>query len=175
MIAVGTNVLIYAIGAKPSVTLKHSRGSARSQSTFRSVCETAEVRGNLAFDAQIVASCIEHGVHELITADRDFARFGAISQQRGASVPASPVATDSATTAKLDTRARRQGLALPNRFTALFLNPLFQVLHDEEQVQGIGRARLEPEMLVEGCGVLALRVNQKRPRSDRICGRRRPD
>ena len=48
-------------------------------STFRSVCETAKVRGNLAFDAQIVASCIEHGVHDLITADRDFARFTAIS------------------------------------------------------------------------------------------------
>ena len=48
-------------------------------STFRGVCETAEVRGNLAFDAQIVASCIEHGVRELITADRDFARFAAIS------------------------------------------------------------------------------------------------
>jgi toxin-antitoxin system PIN domain toxin len=48
-------------------------------STFRRVCETAEVRGNLAFDAQIVASCIEHGVRELITADRDFARFAAIS------------------------------------------------------------------------------------------------
>jgi uncharacterized protein len=50
-------------------------------STFRRVCETAEVRGNLAFDAQIVASCIEHGVRELITADRDFARFAAISPQ----------------------------------------------------------------------------------------------
>ena len=47
-------------------------------SVFRSICETAEVRGNLAFDAQIVASCIEHGVRELLTADRDFARFGAI-------------------------------------------------------------------------------------------------
>jgi toxin-antitoxin system PIN domain toxin len=50
-------------------------------STFRDVCETAEVRGNLAFDAQIVASCIEHGVRDLITADRDFARFAAISPQ----------------------------------------------------------------------------------------------
>jgi toxin-antitoxin system PIN domain toxin len=44
-------------------------------SRFRSVCESAEVRGNLAFDAQIVAACIEHGVHEIVTADRDFARF----------------------------------------------------------------------------------------------------
>jgi hypothetical protein len=50
-------------------------------STFRSACETAKVRGNLAFDAQIVASCAEHGVHDLITADRDFARFSAIRPQ----------------------------------------------------------------------------------------------
>ena len=47
--------------------------------TFRGVCESAGVRGNLAFDAQIVASCIEHGVHELVTADRDFARFATIT------------------------------------------------------------------------------------------------
>lgn len=47
----------------------------RYASRFRSVCEPAEVRGNLAFDAQIVAACIEHGVHEIVTADRDFARF----------------------------------------------------------------------------------------------------
>lgn len=47
--------------------------------TFRAVCESAEVRGNLAFDAQIVTVCVEHGVHELITADRDFARFTGLS------------------------------------------------------------------------------------------------
>jgi hypothetical protein len=50
-------------------------------STFRGVCETAEVRGNLVFDAQIVAACIEHGVRDLITADRDFARFAGINPQ----------------------------------------------------------------------------------------------
>ena len=49
--------------------------------TFRSVCESAEVRGNLAFDAQIAASCVEHGVNELVTADRDFARFPGIKAQ----------------------------------------------------------------------------------------------
>lgn len=42
---------------------------------FRGVCESAAVRGNLAFDAQIAAVCFEHGVHELLTTDRDFARF----------------------------------------------------------------------------------------------------
>jgi len=50
-------------------------------SAFRRICETAEVRGNLAFDAQIVAVCTEHGVRDLITADRGFARFGAVSPQ----------------------------------------------------------------------------------------------
>ena len=31
--------------------------------------------GNLAHDAHIAALLIEHGVKELLTADRDFARF----------------------------------------------------------------------------------------------------
>jgi predicted nucleic acid-binding protein len=34
------------------------------------------VQGNLAFDAQLVAVCREHGVVEILTEDRDFARFG---------------------------------------------------------------------------------------------------
>ena len=34
-----------------------------------------EAAGNLAFDAHIAALCIEHGVTELWTLDRDFARF----------------------------------------------------------------------------------------------------
>ncbi len=44
-------------------------------SVFRRTSEVAHVRGNLAFDAQIAAVCSEHGVSELVTADRDFARF----------------------------------------------------------------------------------------------------
>jgi len=35
----------------------------------------AGARGNLVFDAQIVALCREAGVRELLTEDRDFARF----------------------------------------------------------------------------------------------------
>ncbi len=42
---------------------------------FRQVCEAAEVRGNLVFDAQIAAVCLERGATEIITADRDFSRF----------------------------------------------------------------------------------------------------
>jgi hypothetical protein len=34
-----------------------------------------DARGNLVFDAQIVALCREHGVSTLLTDDRDFARF----------------------------------------------------------------------------------------------------
>ena len=60
----------------PSVRLLLPRRTYPS--TFRSVCESAEARGNLAFDAQIAASCVEHGANELITADRDFARFPGI-------------------------------------------------------------------------------------------------
>jgi toxin-antitoxin system PIN domain toxin len=48
---------------------------------FRRICESADVRGNLAFDAQVVAVCVEHGARDLVTADRDFARFEAIKPQ----------------------------------------------------------------------------------------------
>lgn len=39
---------------------------------------TGEAHGNLAFDAQIAALVREHGVSELWTLDRDFARFSGI-------------------------------------------------------------------------------------------------
>ena len=35
----------------------------------------ADVRGNLMFDAQIVALCREHGIAEILTNDHDFERF----------------------------------------------------------------------------------------------------
>jgi uncharacterized protein len=44
-------------------------------SVFSDACTSGGVRGNLAFDAQIAAVCREHGVDELLTAERDFARF----------------------------------------------------------------------------------------------------
>jgi hypothetical protein len=34
-----------------------------------------DARGNLVFDAQIAALCLEHGATDLLTCDRDFARF----------------------------------------------------------------------------------------------------
>ncbi len=38
--------------------------------------------GNLLFDAQIAALCLEHGVSHLVTEDRDFARFPDLSCQK---------------------------------------------------------------------------------------------
>lgn len=52
--------------------------SPKYAAIFRKMCESATVKGNLAFDAQIAAVCAEHGVSQLLTADRDFARFPAI-------------------------------------------------------------------------------------------------
>ena len=39
----------------------------------------AQVRGNLVFDAQVVALCREAGVNELLTEDRDFSRFSGLA------------------------------------------------------------------------------------------------
>lgn len=42
---------------------------------LRTLTEESGVRGNLVFDAQIAAVCLEHGASMLLTEDRDFARF----------------------------------------------------------------------------------------------------
>ncbi len=42
---------------------------------FAQAAREADASGNLAFDAQIVALCREAGVGQLLTEDRDFARF----------------------------------------------------------------------------------------------------
>jgi uncharacterized protein len=39
------------------------------------VLSTAKVHGGAVHDARIAAMCLEHGVRELWTADRDFSRF----------------------------------------------------------------------------------------------------
>ena len=39
------------------------------------IMRDAGVTGNLIHDAHIAALCLEHGITELITADRDFSRF----------------------------------------------------------------------------------------------------
>ena len=42
---------------------------------LRALTEESGVRGNLIFDAQIAAVCLEHGASMLLKEDRDFARF----------------------------------------------------------------------------------------------------
>jgi predicted nucleic acid-binding protein len=39
------------------------------------VMEASGATGNLVHDAHIASLCVEHGVSELVTGDRDFARF----------------------------------------------------------------------------------------------------
>lgn len=47
----------------------------RYPALFAEQSAAAEVRGNLVFDAQIAAVCVEHGASRLLTRDRDFLRF----------------------------------------------------------------------------------------------------
>jgi toxin-antitoxin system PIN domain toxin len=49
---------------------------------LRETLHEAGSRGNLVFDAQIVAVCREHGVGTLLTEDRDFRRFSGIRVAR---------------------------------------------------------------------------------------------
>ncbi len=43
------------------------------------VAKAAGAKGNLLYDAQIVAVCREHGVREILSEDRDFSRFKGIT------------------------------------------------------------------------------------------------
>jgi predicted nucleic acid-binding protein len=43
--------------------------------TLRKLLETGRVAGPLVHDAKIAALCLQHGVRELWSADRDFSRF----------------------------------------------------------------------------------------------------
>ncbi len=62
-----------ALFAAPSL---HLIGEGpRHAAHFRRMVEAGSARGNLAQDAHIAALVVEHGVGELLTADRDFARF----------------------------------------------------------------------------------------------------
>ena len=47
----------------------------RHAEIMRSVLEVSGVTGNLIHDAHIATLCLEHGVSELLTGDRDFSRF----------------------------------------------------------------------------------------------------
>jgi len=46
---------------------------------LRGIVQEGQVRGNLVFDAQIAAVCLEHGATTVLTEDKDFHRFSGIS------------------------------------------------------------------------------------------------
>lgn len=43
------------------------------------IAKIADAKGNILFDAQIVAVCREHGVREILSEDRDFSRFEGVT------------------------------------------------------------------------------------------------
>lgn len=49
--------------------------SPRHREIMRRVVSEGGTTGNLVHDAHIAALCLEHGVHEIVTGDRDFVRF----------------------------------------------------------------------------------------------------
>jgi len=60
--------------ASPSLFLLAE--TERHASVLEQVLGQAAPTGNLIHDAHIVALCLEHGVVEIITGDRDLSRFG---------------------------------------------------------------------------------------------------
>ena len=62
--------------ASPSVQLLTP--TDRHLPLLREVLEESGARGDLVYEAQIVALCLEYGVREILTADKDFRRFTGI-------------------------------------------------------------------------------------------------
>ena len=50
----------------------------RHLALLREVMEESDATGDLVYDAQIATLCLEHGVREILTADKDFRRFAGI-------------------------------------------------------------------------------------------------
>ena len=62
-----------ALPASPSTRLLSP--GVRFWPILRAVAERSRARGNLVHDAQIVAVCLERGVREILSEDRDLLRF----------------------------------------------------------------------------------------------------
>lgn len=60
-----------------SVVLLHE--SAQHWQVLRALIESAAVAGPMVHDARIAALCLQHGVRELWSADRDFKRFSSLA------------------------------------------------------------------------------------------------
>ncbi len=67
---------VRALMASPSLRLLSE--TASHAEVFDAVLTKSGVSGNLVHDAHIAALCLEHGVSELLTADRDFSRFAGL-------------------------------------------------------------------------------------------------
>ncbi len=61
-----------------SPTLRVLNPGPRYPALFNETVRSADARGNLVFDAQIVAVCREQGASRILTLDRDFTRFSEI-------------------------------------------------------------------------------------------------
>ncbi len=59
--------------ASPSLVVLSE--TPRHTEVMASVIDASRTTGNLIHDAHIAALCLEHGVSEFVTGDRDFARF----------------------------------------------------------------------------------------------------
>jgi uncharacterized protein len=65
-----------AILASPSLVLLGE--TSRHAEIMATVVRQSGATGNLVHDAHIAALCLEHGVTELLTGDRDFSRFAGL-------------------------------------------------------------------------------------------------
>jgi toxin-antitoxin system PIN domain toxin len=65
--------------SSPSLVLLSE--TARHAEILDEIVRSSAVTGNLVHDAHIAALCIEHGVTELVTGDRDFHRFAGLRVQ----------------------------------------------------------------------------------------------
>jgi toxin-antitoxin system PIN domain toxin len=61
-----------------SPSLRVLRPGSRYWALFHQLVRSSGVAGNLVFDAQIAALCLEHGAATILTEDRDFAAFGGV-------------------------------------------------------------------------------------------------
>ena len=80
MIAVDTNMLVYAHREESTFHAAASRVLADLAEGVRPwAIPSSQTQGPMIHDARIAAVCIQHGVRELLSADRDFGRFRQLS------------------------------------------------------------------------------------------------
>ena len=63
-----------------SPSLRLLQETPRHMQVMEEVMRESKATGNLVHDAHIAALCLEHGVSELLTGDRDFGRFPSLKK-----------------------------------------------------------------------------------------------